>query len=444
MDPNIPVQPAQNETQVTQPNLQQTVNKSPSPRGKWKLISLIIIILVVVGGGAYFLIENKILLFQNQQKTIIQTSTKSSPTSAPISTADWKTYTNSQYGFSIKYPKSWTYDVSSGVNTIIDFSGPSSNSHTSIELHIVDPGFISAYYVNIDDAVNQLKNLHDVRASRSVKKSNIGLLSVAEVHSIYMHDEFWDIDLYSRDIAFAMLSEEGMKNYQNLPLMYQMLSTFKFASGEVIVPVPTPSQETLNAITIVPQHADQFKKTIIINGDCTFTFGLVTYQDKVSDSLMMIDSLTLSDRIPAEPGEENKDGLLKISSFLDKNTSTTYQDFYLGFAQGECTGDILYYLKELPNISYPNTDKSRTIMVFADNGSALGAVKIIVLAKKGDNFIYLEKALDSSNLTADDNSCDFRGAENNCYEKTLANDKSLEATSIEEAKKLIALFSIKN
>jgi len=461
MDPNIPVQPAQNETQVTQPNLQQTVNISPSPRGKWKLISLIIIILVIVAGGAYFLIENKILLFQNQQKTIIQTSTKSNPTSNPISTADWKTYTNSQYGFSIKYPNSWTYHVALE-NTFMVFSGPSSNGNTSITLQVVDPGVISSPYPNIDEALSQLKNMHDDRADRSVKKSKIGSLLVAEVHTIFNPatmcpdctgglQEYYDLDFYSRNIAFAMLSKEGLENYQNLPLMYQMLSTFKFASGQVIA--PTLPQETLNAIIIVPQHADQFKKNIIISGDCSFAFGLVTYQDKVSDSLMRIDSLTLPTRIPSKTVEDNKDNLLELSSFLDENTLTPYQGFMFDkiFSHGECTGDDLTYIKELPNISYPNTDKSRTVMVYT-GGYTFSDVKIIVLARKGDNFVYLEKTLDSANLTADHSLCGFQNSgveplepgDIKCYEKTLASDKSLEATSIEEAKSLVNLFSIKN
>jgi len=66
-----------------------------------------------------------------------------------------------------------------------------------------------------------------------------------------------------------------------------------------------------------------------------------------------------------------------------------------------------------------------------------------VLARKGDNFVYLEKNSGFSNLTADHSLCGFQivGVEPlepgdiKCYEKTLAKRQELEATSIERGKK---------
>lgn len=38
----------------------------------------------------------------------VSATTSASATASTTSTADWKTYTNSEYGFSFKYPKDWT------------------------------------------------------------------------------------------------------------------------------------------------------------------------------------------------------------------------------------------------------------------------------------------------------------------------------------------------
>jgi hypothetical protein len=247
-----------------------------------------------------------------------------------------------------------------------------------------------------------------------------------------------------------------------MPTQTQTISSMSAKPNNAVT--PTIPQNILNAITVVPRHADQFKKTILVNGNCNYPFGLVTYQDKASDSQMKINSLKLffinySLKGPVEDAEENRNRLLKVNSFLDENKLTPYQDFFVPenpFSQGECTGaGTPIYIKELPNILYPNTDKSRTIMTYVEctDGCDLKDVKIIVLARKGDNFIRLEKILGLSVLTADHNLCGFQQSDyssynsaemKDCYKKTLTNDKNLEVATVKEAKNMIALFSIKN
>lgn len=58
MDPNIPLKPIQNEAPVTQPDLQQPINKIPTLKNKWKFISIVIVFFVIVGTGGYLLTKN--------------------------------------------------------------------------------------------------------------------------------------------------------------------------------------------------------------------------------------------------------------------------------------------------------------------------------------------------------------------------------------------------
>lgn len=83
----------------------------------WTIPLIIVITAVVVGGATYALVSSKIskdqqvlmnqvndLQKQVSQKPVIPQTNNSIVTDE---TAGWKTYTNSQYGFSFKYPSEW-------------------------------------------------------------------------------------------------------------------------------------------------------------------------------------------------------------------------------------------------------------------------------------------------------------------------------------------------
>src|SRR3989337_1981549 len=74
MDSNIPPQPVQNETPVTQPD-PQLINKIPTPKNKWKLILFIIILIFIIfGGGTYYLGVKQKDTWENQtEKTAGET-----------------------------------------------------------------------------------------------------------------------------------------------------------------------------------------------------------------------------------------------------------------------------------------------------------------------------------------------------------------------------------
>lgn len=68
---------------------------------KWIIASAIVLLLLAVAGGAVF--------FINQNSIIKNQNTQTIPDTINDSKANWKTYTNTRYNFSIEYPSNWSY-----------------------------------------------------------------------------------------------------------------------------------------------------------------------------------------------------------------------------------------------------------------------------------------------------------------------------------------------
>lgn len=90
----------QNQQQPIKPN-------NPTP---W----IIIIILIILGIGAYFLFFQEKGINTNNANATTNTNTvvnlnTNTNTNTNIDTSDWKTYTNTQYNFSIQYPNDFIY-----------------------------------------------------------------------------------------------------------------------------------------------------------------------------------------------------------------------------------------------------------------------------------------------------------------------------------------------
>lgn len=134
--------------------MEEATTKSGMSTGM--VIGIAVLVAIVFGGGAYAYVNNKAekekkdlsaqiteLQSQVSSGTVATTTTPSSSTSATDETADWKLYSNSEFGFSVKYPSSYSainassYSDNDGVH-ISSSASVTSGPHTvSIEAHQV-------------------------------------------------------------------------------------------------------------------------------------------------------------------------------------------------------------------------------------------------------------------------------------------------------------------
>lgn len=73
-----------------------------------KTIGLVVLAIVVIGGlsaAGYYLGVNKVLIPQGSPTPEAKETIKPSPTATPNPIADWKGYSDTKYGYSIKYPQ---------------------------------------------------------------------------------------------------------------------------------------------------------------------------------------------------------------------------------------------------------------------------------------------------------------------------------------------------
>mgnify|MGYP001564321650 FL=1 len=81
-------------------------------------IVLVVIIVLIVGVVGYFAFVKKSPPIVQQTQTPTQTNNSVSPTpTQKDETANWKTYSNSKYRFSLKYPNGWTIEESTNADT---------------------------------------------------------------------------------------------------------------------------------------------------------------------------------------------------------------------------------------------------------------------------------------------------------------------------------------
>lgn len=85
--------------------MEETANKSGIKASTVILVAVLVAILF--GGGAYAYANNKAEKEKKDLNAQI-TELQSQVSSAKTTTADWKTYTNPTFGYSIKYPTAWT------------------------------------------------------------------------------------------------------------------------------------------------------------------------------------------------------------------------------------------------------------------------------------------------------------------------------------------------
>lgn len=192
--------------------------------------------------------------FAYQTQTLVKELTllKSSPT--PVSsteptfdpTADWKIYTNNDFGFSFYYPKDYKL-VTDGWEKI----GDNPKGH---------------YVVNVGDPSDEFNINIDIRKSSSRSGGNYKEITVADTTAYEDLDSvgkyvFFEKDGYSYDMQVLSLDSNKTNTEENL-VFDQILSTFKFTDSNSNVPKSISTLfDSINTkfnLNLVPTEESQF------------------------------------------------------------------------------------------------------------------------------------------------------------------------------------------
>lgn len=232
-----------------------------------KIFNIIIVIFIALlaGAGAYYYVDeqarldkedlNKQITDLNKQLSDLKASPSSSPSVSTTAdpTANWKTYTNTVYDFSIKYPRDWKINSS----MIDKYSSPR-------EGFISNPPYLQIYqgtkeYIDnklelelilteandLDSQVNLIEPEVKYSELKRITYNNIRwsfgtvyLLGVEPVPIIGLHAEAWARKKYSGiDNEKIEISVMGYSTEEltNIKLTYglgktfeQIISTFRF------------------------------------------------------------------------------------------------------------------------------------------------------------------------------------------------------------------------
>jgi hypothetical protein len=165
------------------------------------LIGLAIVLLL--GGGLYYVVQPSLLKVSNS----IQSSPPSKTSSLTDETFEWETYRDTQYRYSFKYPKNWTYK-SSGNNT--------------------------QYQSNLPDFLNKsYDTFFDVKNNLDIK----GLPLLLNV-SIYNNTQNWTLERWVNQLeefsGGAYISQENIQVAGNNAIRAKVNPAFEVIYGSYI------------------------------------------------------------------------------------------------------------------------------------------------------------------------------------------------------------------
>src|SRR3989344_843038 len=104
--PNTSQSPTEPIQSPIEPQLQSTPPQPPKSSNKILITGLIFLIIAAMVGGGYLYFQNQKQKFPTSQ--VSPTPISQQPTPTPDTTADWETYIDETYNYSVKYPAGWT------------------------------------------------------------------------------------------------------------------------------------------------------------------------------------------------------------------------------------------------------------------------------------------------------------------------------------------------
>ncbi len=194
----------------------QPVPTEPKKKSNFKIIALLLLVILLLAGGVYAgmqLEKKKVRVWTEPPFTV-------EPTAVPDETANWKTFTNSIYGYSVKAPSDFTLKLCSDCNPPeVAFALQNPSGSISIGFAYSSQGSLTG----------------NAQAGEYTPVNN---LKVVIQGKAYKPEEYYDTiyKLYVFDIESVLNDGEDKqiraggryKNEADKQLVSQILSTFKF------------------------------------------------------------------------------------------------------------------------------------------------------------------------------------------------------------------------
>ncbi len=199
----------------------------PSSRNwkKW-LLPVLSMALITVGGGNLILSQQK--SEEPETKTLTQ-PTVAHPSPTPNPTADWKTYTNTKYGYTIKYPENTKIDTN--LDAAITFSrnitpkpgGGGQGVCCGMTIYFRPYGYIVNYSVSKDTTIN-------------------GYTAKLVNHATYNHSVYINNPNKTNSIEVSISTGAAIEPYDNedFQTFNQILQTFKFTESSPSLNTTSP------------------------------------------------------------------------------------------------------------------------------------------------------------------------------------------------------------
>lgn len=222
------------------------------------IIALIVLILAGIGGVSYYLMTK-----ESQEQIFCTMDAKICPDGSAVGrtgpncefaacpevkmdeTADWKTYTNEEFGYTIKYPNDWTYREYPATQTGAGFrpiNQPDEVQYEFINIDArrgaeMDDNMLFSDYVK-EAAIKEIQNFEKLNSIEEII-TDTGIKGYTTTWIYYsMRDNKKDISLpityfdYRKTIESVkyMTIQSSLENKDYQKIYEQMLSTFNFIS----------------------------------------------------------------------------------------------------------------------------------------------------------------------------------------------------------------------
>jgi predicted small lipoprotein YifL len=215
----------------TEPTVEQ--NQVPMPKRKSPFVFIILLFfLVTLAAAGYY----GYLYWQETNKKAPSPTTEPTPVETTDPTADWKTYTNTKYGYSFKHPSSWdTYTIGeSAEGTLI--IGPQEKVDKVRQMQgNFGGGTFLVLTLNIKtEVVERKSNEYEQVTSKPISINNINgtkfdINIIQDEPGFNKGDKITSVVVKKDDIYIQIdLLDQTYKD-----IFDQILSTFKFTSKDV-------------------------------------------------------------------------------------------------------------------------------------------------------------------------------------------------------------------